>query len=149
MHAFVAYRPHRLHRTAASRRRVSNSVCFDENSDFPCSFEDTHRLTALPFPAPEPAVSAQAPATNAPAATEAKPTEAPAQAAQPPAPAPSADLPAIPTTKPAPGMSATSGPLGEPDFGAEQKPEPTAAPTTAAAPAASAPAPTTTVPAEK
>lgn len=46
-------------------------------------------------------------------------------------------------------MSATSGPLDEPDFGTEQKPEPTAAPATAAAPATSAPAPTATAPAEK
>lgn len=114
------------------------------------SFENTHRLTTFCFSAPEPAgavapapptaVSAQTPATDAPVATEAKPTEAPA---------PTAELPAIPTTKPAPGMSATSGPLDEPDFGAEQKPEPTVAPASTATPAASAPAATATVPAEK
>jgi hypothetical protein len=128
-------------------------------SSFPCFIEDTHRLTTFPLPAPEPAgavapapptaVSAQTPSTDAPAATEAEPTEAPAQAAEPAAAAPSANIPAVPTTKPAPGMSATSGPLDEPDFGGEQKVEPTAAPVTAAAPVAAAPVPTATAPAEK
>lgn len=108
--------------------------------------EDTHRLTTYLHSAPEPvgavapapptAVSEQTPAASAPVDTEAKPT----------APAPSADLPVIPATKPAPGMSATSGPLDEPDFAVQHKVEPTA---TAAAPATAIPAPTATVPAEK
>jgi hypothetical protein len=71
---------------------------------------------------PPTATSAQEPA--APTTTEPKPTEAPAQD----------PLPEFPATKPAPGMSATSGPLSdEPDFGVP-------APAIETAPAAAAPA---------
>src|SRR2546429_117785 len=112
---------------------------FSTKDFFP--FLDTHRLT-YNFPAPEPAVAAapaaptaaatQEPAPTAPAEpkpAEAKTTEAPSTT---PASAAPEEPPAIPTTKPAPGMSATSGPLGdEPDFSADTKEGQPAAPAAA------------------
>jgi hypothetical protein len=80
-------------------------------------------------PVPATATAAQepvVPTTTEPKPTEAKATEAPAQE----------PVPEFSTTKPAPGMSATSGPLGdEPDFGvpesAASAPAPAAAPASA------------------
>jgi hypothetical protein len=73
--------------------------------------------------------------------TAPKPEEAKTTDASAPTPAVE-EPPAIPATKPAPGMSATSGPLGdEPDFGADDKDE-SAAPAAAPAPEVT-PAPAT------
>jgi hypothetical protein len=87
-------------------------------------------------PAPPTAVEAQTPATDAP--TEAAPA---AESIPAPATAPTSALPAevppAPTATAAPGMSATSGPLAEPDFAAPEK----EAPATPAAVPAAVPAP--------
>ena len=84
-------------------------------------------------PAPPTAAEAQPTATEAPKDTEAKPADTTAPAAP-------LDLPELPESKPAAGMSATSGPMfDEPNF--HDKPATPAAPAeqpTAPAPAAEA-----------
>ncbi|KAJ4377946.1 hypothetical protein N0V83_000776 [Neocucurbitaria cava] len=78
---------------------------------------------------------------DAPKVIEAKATDTPTESSAPAAPL---DLPAIPTSKPAAGMSATSGPMfDEPDFDSNTKEEKPIAPsTTPAAPSATEPSAT-------
>jgi hypothetical protein len=117
--------------------------------EFPKFLKDTHGLTIL-FSAPEPAgatapvppTAASAPTTSTDAPTEAatKPADAPttttsAGASEPSKPA-ALDMPEIPASKPAAGMSATSGPLNDDPFSPEPKEEqPAALAPTPAAPA--------------
>lgn len=92
----------------------------------------------------EPTPTEVKPAETKPA--EAKPAETPAASAPAPTPATHEEPPVVPAVKPAPGMSATSGPLGdEPDFGAEKEGEQPANPTHTPAPDA-VPAPTSEEP---
>jgi hypothetical protein len=85
-------------------------------------------------PAPPTAADAQTTSTDAPTDVPATTT---AEAAVPPKPAP-LDMPEIPASKPAAGMSATSGPLNDDPFSPEPKEEQPAA----AAAAATVPEPT-------